>query len=65
VGVHAAVPPAEWNAFLFQVRRIGTTAAPASVLLDDLRALSQLLTRHLPASEDNPDELPNRPWVHR
>ena len=65
VGIHAAVPPAEWNAFLFQVRRIGTTAASASVLLDDLRALGQLLTRHLPASEDNPDELPNRPRVHR
>jgi uncharacterized membrane protein len=65
IGVRAAVPPAEWNALLFRLQRIEQTHAPASALLEEIRALGELLARHLPASPDNPHELPNRPRIKR
>ena len=62
-GVPAAVPPGEWNAFLFDIKQMEQRADPAAALLEDVRGLGRLLARFLPARETSPHELPNRPRV--
>jgi putative membrane protein len=59
-GVLKAVPPLEWNHSLFEFKQVG--AAPdLQSLLKELRNLGELLAKHLPATGENPNELPDMP----
>ncbi|MFN2491885.1 MAG: hypothetical protein ABR501_03260 [Pyrinomonadaceae bacterium] len=57
-GVLKSVPALEWNRILFDLGEAGTRAEP-NVLLWELRNFGALLARYLPASSENPNELPD------
>jgi putative membrane protein len=59
-GVLKAVPPLEWNQNLFALKQAGSNPHPET-LLQALRELGTLLGKHLPATGDNPNELPDLP----
>jgi len=59
-GVLKAVPPLEWNQRLFQLKQVGENPDVQS-LLNALRDLGVLLGKHLPATGENPNELPDMP----
>jgi putative membrane protein len=59
-GVLKAVPSMEWNEELFELHEAGRKA-DATLLLDGLEALGVLLATHLPATGENPNELPDLP----
>lgn len=59
-GVLKAVPSLAWNEALFELHREGTEP-DAQLFLAGVRKLGKLLAQHLPASVENPDELPNMP----
>jgi putative membrane protein len=61
VGITHGVKPDVWSRCLFDLRKIGSAADVAQSLLDGIRQLGNVLSEDLPAGEDNPDELPNRP----
>lgn len=59
--VRALVPVAEWNAFVESIRRVWSKNATASALAGEIDEFGALLGRYLPATADNPNEIPNRP----
>jgi putative membrane protein len=59
-GVLKAVPPLEWNECLFELHQAGRRPDLATTLRA-LANLGTLLARHLPATGENPNELPDRP----
>ena len=59
-GVLKAVPALEWNQTLFELHRAGNQPDPAT-LKAGLEKLGVLLAQHLPASAENPNELPDAP----
>ncbi len=59
-GVLKVVPPLEWNQSLFALKEAGRTPDPQT-LLNTLRDLGALLAKHLPATGENPNELPDMP----
>jgi putative membrane protein len=59
-GVLIAVPPLEWNQNLFALKEAGSNPDPET-LLKALRDLGTLLGKHLPATGENPNELPDMP----
>jgi putative membrane protein len=59
-GVLKAVPSLEWNQSLFELEQAGN-AADAETLLKALGNLGGLLSKHLPATGENPNELPDMP----
>jgi putative membrane protein len=59
-GVLKAVPPLEWNHRLFELTQVGRNPDRNS-LLKALRDLGALLAKHLPATGENPNELPDMP----
>ena len=59
-GVLKAVPPLEWNQNLFALKQAGSDPDPET-LLNALRDLGTLLGKHLPATGENPNELPDMP----
>jgi putative membrane protein len=59
-GVLKAVPSIEWNHLLFELHEIGQRPDPES-LQAGLRRLGELLAEHLPATGENPNELPDLP----
>ena len=59
-GVLKAVPSLEWNQSLFELEQAGT-AADAETLSQALGNLGALLGKHLPATGENPNELPDMP----
>ena len=59
-GVLKAIPALEWNQQMFALHEAGRTG-DADVLLKALRDLSALLAAHLPATGENPNELPDTP----
>jgi len=61
VGITNHVPPEAWSRCLFALKKIGTAPDAARALVDGIRQLGDVLSEDLPAGEDNPDELPNRP----
>jgi len=61
VGITGGVKPDVWSKCLFELRKIGSADDTAQALLDGIRKLGDVLSQYLPAGEDNPDELPNRP----
>jgi len=61
VGILNRVEPQAWSRCLFDLKKIGSAPDTAEALLDGIRRLGDLLSEYLPAGEDNPDEIPNRP----
>ncbi|NQT14338.1 MAG: hypothetical protein HQ582_16405 [Planctomycetes bacterium] len=61
VGITDGVEPEAWSRTLFELKKIGSANDSSAALLDGIRRLGDVLGEHLPAGEDNPDEIPNRP----
>jgi putative membrane protein len=59
-GVLKAVPAEDWNERLFELHQAGRQP-DIETFLTALRSLGSLLSQHLPATDENPDELPNQP----
>jgi putative membrane protein len=59
-GILKGVPPLEWNQILFELKQAGQHPDPQT-LLQALRNLGALLSKHLPATGENPNELPDMP----
>jgi putative membrane protein len=59
-GVLKAVPALGWNRILFELHQAGKKPEPET-LLKGLRELGDLLAQHLPATGENPNELPDMP----
>ena len=59
-GVLKGVNALEWNQMLFELQEAGKTAEPET-LLTGLKKLGALLGKHLPASGENPNDLPDAP----
>jgi putative membrane protein len=59
-GVLKGVNALEWNQALADLREAGKKSEPAA-LLSGLEKLGELLSKHLPATGDNPNELPDAP----
>ena len=59
-GVLKAVPALEWNHSLFALRQAGRRPE-LPVLLKAVRDLGALLAKYLPATGENPNELPDQP----
>jgi putative membrane protein len=61
-GVLKAVPPLEWNHCLFALQEAGRNP-DANNFLKALRNLGELLSKHLPPTGENPNELPDMPRI--
>ena len=59
-GVLKAVPALAWNEFLFELHQAGKDPHPETLLVA-LEKFGALLAQHLPASSENPNELPDAP----
>lgn len=59
-GVLKGVPALDWNRILFELHQAGKKPKPET-LLKGLRDLGDLLAQHLPATGENPNELPDMP----
>lgn len=59
-GVLKGVNALEWNQILFELHQAGRKPEPQT-LLAALENLGALLAKHLPASGENPNELPDAP----
>jgi len=59
-GVLKGVPALGWNRVLFELHQAGKKPEPET-LLKGLRELGDLLAQHLPATGENPNELPDMP----
>jgi putative membrane protein len=59
-GVLKAVPALDWNRILFELHQAGKKPEPET-LLKGLCDLGVLLAQHLPATGENPNELPDMP----
>lgn len=59
-GILKAVPALEWNQALFELHQAGKQPHPET-LRAGLEKLGLLLAQHLPASAENPNELPDAP----
>jgi putative membrane protein len=59
-GVLKAVDPLEWNQRLFELHEVGKNPDPES-LQTAIKHLGTLLQEHLPATGENPNELPDMP----
>ena len=61
-GILKAVPALKWNNSVFELKRIGRKPEPES-LIKALRDLGRLLAEHMPATGENPNELPDGPRI--
>lgn len=59
-GVLKGVPALDWNQILFELHQTGKEPDPEN-LLKGLKRLGTLLAQHLPATGENPNELPDMP----
>ena len=59
-GILKAVDPLEWNQRLFELHQVGKSPDPES-LQTAIKHLGTLLQEHLPATGENPNELPDMP----
>ena len=64
-GVKERVPLAEWNAVVKDIRQVWKKKSPASALVVEINKLGDLLGQYMPATTDNPNEIPNRPRGQR
>lgn len=61
VGVETAVETAAFNRKVFELAKAPRGVAPEEDFAAGLKSLGELLAEALPPSDDNPDEIPNRP----
>jgi putative membrane protein len=61
-GILKAVPALKWNNEVFELKRIGRTPEPDN-LVKAVRSLGCLLAEHMPATGENPNELPDGPRI--
>jgi putative membrane protein len=61
-GILKAVPALKWNNAVFELKRIGRKAEPEN-LIKAVRDLGCLLAEHMPATGENPNELPDGPRI--
>jgi putative membrane protein len=61
-GILKAVPALKWNNAVFEIKRIGRKPEPES-LVKSVRHLGDLLAEHMPATGENPNELPDGPRI--
>lgn len=61
-GILKAVPALKWNNAVFEIKRIGRKPEPES-LVKSVRNLGDLLAEHMPATGENPNELPDGPRI--
>jgi putative membrane protein len=59
-GVLKGMPALDWNRILSELHQAGQKPSPET-LLKGLRDLGDLLAQHLPATGENPNELPDMP----
>jgi putative membrane protein len=59
-GVLKKVPSQQWNEELFELHQIGSKPEPQS-FLTAVRDFGKVLAKHVPATGDNPNELPDMP----
>jgi len=59
-GILKKVPSQEWNRHLFELHEVGTKPEPAS-FQSAIEQFGNLLAEHVPATGENPNELPDRP----
>jgi putative membrane protein len=59
-GILKGVPALDWNQIVFELHQAGKKPEPET-LLTGLRNLGHLLAQHLPATGENPNELPDMP----
>lgn len=59
-GVLTKVPGQEWNRHLYGLHQIGAQPDP-NTFQDALRSFAELLAKHIPATGENPNELPDLP----
>jgi putative membrane protein len=59
-GILKGVPALAWNQVVFELHQAGKEPSPET-LLKGIRNLGQLLGQHLPATGENPNELPDMP----
>ncbi len=64
-GVKARVPTAELSAVVEDIRQVWMKNATASAMVGEIKKFGDLLGRYLPATTDNPNEIPNRPRTER
>jgi putative membrane protein len=61
-GILKAVPALKWNNAVFEIKRIGRKPEPEG-LVKAVRSLGDLLAEHMPATGENPNELPDGPRI--
>jgi putative membrane protein len=61
-GVLKCAPPLKWNQVVFELRESARNPGP-SKLIAGLRNLGQLLSEHMPATGENPNELADGPSI--
>src|SRR6266478_2706889 len=61
-GVLKAVPALQWNNSVFELKRIGRNP-DAENLIKAVRDLGGVLAEHMPATGENPNELPDGPRI--
>lgn len=61
-GILKAVPALKWNNSVFELKRIGRNPEPEN-LVKAIGDLGSLLAEHLPATGENPNELPDGPRI--
>jgi hypothetical protein len=62
-GIHARVGQAGWEAICRQMERRFRAGAFETGVIDGIAAITGLLQQHFPATDDNPNELPDAPVV--
>jgi putative membrane protein len=61
-GILKAIPALPWNNSVFALKRIGGNPEPEK-LIKAVRDLGSLLAEHMPATGENPNELPDGPRI--
>jgi len=61
-GILKAVPALKWNNSVFELKRVGKKPEPEN-LVKAMHDLGCLLAEHMPATGDNPNELPDGPRI--
>lgn len=62
-GIHAHAGSENWDSICRRMEADFAAGRFETGALDGIRAIGELLTRHFPASGDNPNELSDRPVV--
>jgi len=61
-GILKSVPALKWNNSVFELRKVGRKPGPEQ-LIKAVRDLGRLLAEHMPATGENPNELPDGPRI--